>query len=134
MKIASGDLDRYFGSIYAIEKLNVFKVDIQILDIDNRTYQPILNLNLAPCAYSTFLGILETYVTQGQESKVEHDGGYVSLQTVSTSQLGIVNFASVHQDSVSVNYSVVNQEISNLILQLSKDVLGQDPEFTKDCT
>lgn len=134
MKFASDSTERYFGTITAIEELNTFKVSVNILDLTNNTYQSIIDINLAPCSFSSYISILENYVLYEKESKNEYELGYVSLQIVSTTGLGVINFVSVRDDSVSVNYSVVNQEISNLILNLAKRILEKDPEFNKDCT
>lgn len=134
MKFASDSTFQYFGTITAIEELNTFKVSVNILDRTNNTYQSIVDINLAPCSFSSYISILENYSLYNKESKNEYELGYVSLQIVTATGLGVINFVSVRDDSVSVNYSVVNQEISNLIIDLAKRVLDKDPEFNKDCT
>lgn len=134
MKFASDSTSQYFGTITAIEELNTFKVSVNILDRTNNTYQSIVDINLAPCSFSSYISILENYSLYNKESKNEYELGYVSLQIVTATGLGVINFVSVRDDSVSVNYSVVNQEISNLIIDLAKRVLDKDPEFNKDCT
>lgn len=134
MKTSSQSSKDYFGTISALTQLNIFKIDIFRFDFARGLYQPVINLNLAPCAYSTLLRVIEGYLVNKAEVKENTPGGYVSLQIIDDVELAVINFARILNDSVSVNYSVVNTEISTLIIELSKNILDKDPSFTKDCT
>lgn len=136
MKIASKALSRYFGTLTAIPEINVFKIDIQVVDAEHRTYQPILNLNLAPCAFSKFMTILE-HVIKGDDHKEEHEAGFISCQQIVGHSVAVVNFARLTESSVDVNYSIVNSEIANLVIQLAQRILSEDEsslDFNSDCT
>lgn len=123
---------RYFGSMMAIEDLNVIKVDVYI--VDGGTYQPIVGVNLAPCAFSGFCSVCENFITDQPDTKESGERNFVSLQKLGNQDLAVVTFALANEVDVTINNLVVNKDISTLIINLAKSLLDRSPTFNSDCS